>query len=551
LSAFSKIYQSGSIKNGLVGKTMPLIATNKRKQEMNQSGSGKRGVVIWLKSLLVLVLALVLIPLGFIFLGPVSSPAILLNAIFGVGIKTPEQDVLSARLQLPPGFSVSVYARDLPMARFMRLSEKSDLLLSRPRQGEVLLLERDLDRDGRADGRQVLMQGLKRPHGLELWQGWLYVAESDAIGRIRFDHVSGKVSGEYQRIITNLPDTGNHWTKTIGIGPDGWLYLSIGSSCNVCEEADKRRATIMRFLPDGSEGEIYASGLRNSVGLDWAPWDQALYATDNGRDFLGDDSPPCELNKIEQHGFYGWPYINGFGEADPQYGTDPARLPGKAISPVHGFRAHNAPLGMTFVRSGKLTGYERSALVALHGSWNRSVPDGYKVVSLSWLADGSIVERDFLSGFLRDGTVIGRPVDVVEGSDGSIYVSDDYAGAVYRIAYQEAETSTALIKDVFKPKGQKSAMFESASYDAGQLASLQAQGEKLYRLYQCAQCHEEKEAASVRTGDVSVIKPLTALQERFSVEQLAVFLASPTPPMPNFNLSKEQRLALSFYLLQR
>ena len=199
---------------------------------------------------------------------------------------------------------------------------------------------------------------------------------------------------------------------------------------------------MMRYRPDGSGEQIYATGLRNSVGFDWTPWDNSLYATDNGRDMLGDDFPPCELNRIKAGGFYGWPYINGFGDLDPDLGQnkpakDKATLLATSISPVFGFRAHNAPLGMSFLsHPDRPDGYQRTALVALHGSWNRTEPDGYKVVALHWDQQGNITSEDFVSGFLRpDDDVIGRPVDIEEGMDGSIYISDDYAGAIYRVRY--------------------------------------------------------------------------------------------------------------------
>jgi len=282
-----------------------------------------------------------------------------------------------------------------------------------------------------------LLKDLKGPHGLALQDGWLYVVESDAVGRIRFDSASGTVSGAYQRILTGLQHDGFHQTKTVGFGPDGWLYLSQGSSCNFCVEKDTRRATMMRMRPDGTGAEIYATGLRNSVGFDWAPWDRALYATENGRDLLGDDFPPDELNRIEQGRFYGWPYVNGYGVLDPDLGKGQMAKLAETTVPAHGFRPHNAPLGIRFLRSpGLPPEYGRTALVALHGSWNRTQLDGYKVVALQWAADGTITERDFLTGFLGpDGIIIGRPAGVTEGPDGAIYVSDDYAGVIYRVTY--------------------------------------------------------------------------------------------------------------------
>lgn len=375
--------------------------------------------------------------LGYAWLGPpkVGNPKMLYASLFGSGVKSPSPGEVANRLRAAPGFEVDIYEGDIPLARWLLFSATGDLLVARSRGGEVVLLDRDRDGDGHPDGRRVLLGSLDRPHGLAIRYGWLYVAEKTAIGRIRFDEQAGATTGDYQRVVTGLTGDGNHVTRTIAFGPDGKLYLSQGSTCNVCVEKDRRRATMMRFEPDGTQGEIYATGLRNSVGFDWAPWDGSLYATENSRDLLGDDFPPDELNRIERGAFYGWPYLNGFNVLDPDLGKGHEALLATARPPVHGFRAHNAPLGITFLRSpGRPPGYERAAIVALHGSWNRSVPDGYKVVSLHWAADGTIEERDFLTGFLGDSGVMGRPAGVAEGPDGAVYVADDYAGVVYRVA---------------------------------------------------------------------------------------------------------------------
>jgi glucose/arabinose dehydrogenase len=473
----------------------------------------------------------------------IGDPRMLLNAALGKSIASPAPGVVSERLTAPPGFVVSVYARDLPMVRFLKFSGAGDLLVSRSRAGEIELLERDRNGDGRSDGRRVLLTGLNRPHGIDLHAGWLYVAENDAVGRVQFDEASGKLQGTYERIITGLTGDGNHWTKTVRVGPDGYLYLAQGSTCNVCEEKDKRRATIMRFKLDGSEGEIFASGLRNSVGMDWAPWDNSLYATDNGRDLLGDDFPPCELNRIQAGGFYGWPYINGNGVLDPDFGKGREELRKTAVSPAHAFRPHNAPLGITFLRGAQLpSGYERAALVALHGSWNRSVLDGYKVVALRWRDDGSIEESDFLTGFERKGDVIGRPVDVAVGGDGAIYVADDYAGAIYRVAY--GETARA---DTAQAASQAPSVDEVlAGMSEAKRAELAAQGQQRYQQFRCAGCHEQRFAGGMRT-----IRPLENLPARYTVRQLQAFLATPTPPMPVFPLSEQEREAVAVYLLTR
>lgn len=381
-------------------------------------------------------LAIAVALVAFVWWGPipVSDKRVMLDFMLGRGIEAPSEATVAERIAAPAGMRVQVYSADVPLARVMLFTPAGDLIVSRTRAGIVSLLERDRNADGIADGHRVLFDDLDGPHGLALHDGWLYVAERTAIRRVRFDAATGTASGSLEPVLTGLTTDGFHQTKTIGIGPDGWLYLAQGSSCNACVEQDPRRATVMRLRPDGSGAEIYATGLRNSVGFDWAPWDDALYATDNGRDLLGDDFPPDELNRIEQGRFYGWPYVNGFGVADPDLGGGYAGDP-VPTHPVHGFRPHNAPLGIHFVRAAKLpAGYERSALVALHGSWNRSTPDGYKVVALRWRDDGTIEESDFLTGFLNEDGIIGRPAFVTEGPDGAIYVSDDYAGVVYRVS---------------------------------------------------------------------------------------------------------------------
>lgn len=373
--------------------------------------------------------------LAFIWFGPVTigSKRMLLDFMLGRGIDPPAASVIAERLRVPDGFRLEVYSSDVPLARWPLATDAGDLIVSRTRANAVVLLERDRNGDGRPDAVRELLPNLAAPHGLALRDGWLYVGERTGIGRVRFDVASGRVTGAYERIVDDLTGDGFHQTKTIGFGPDGWLYLTQGSTCNACVEEDPRRATMMRMRPDGSEREVYASGLRNSVGFDWAPWDGALYATENGRDLLGDGFPPDELNRIERARFYGWPYVNGVGVPDPDFGVRaPAQAP-DAVPPVHAFRPHNAPLGIHFLRQGLPPGYERTALVALHGSWNRSTLDGYKVVALDWLADGTIRERDFLTGFLGSDGVLGRPAGIVQGPDGAIFVTDDYAGVVYRI----------------------------------------------------------------------------------------------------------------------
>lgn len=345
---------------------------------------------------------------------------------------------LDALFTLPASYSIELYARDLGPVRVLRFTAYGDLLASVPRRGQVILIPRISS--GQAGDYRVLLEDLNRPHGLELHNGWLYIGETDAVARIRLDAESGTVSGELERVLTGLPAGGNHWTRTLRLGPDGWLYLQVGSSCNVCLEEDERRASMMRVRPDGSGAEIYASGLRNTVGWDWQPGSGAMYGVDNGRDMLGDDFPPGEVNLISPGNFYGWPFYNGANRPDPDLGDHPALSEKTPVAPVYELDAHSAPLSLHFLRPPFPPGLEEAALVSLHGSWNRSKKSGYKLVSLHWDEDGEWTEKPFLTGFEKDEEVSGRPVDIVRGPDGAIYVSDDYSRAVYRISWAEAAT---------------------------------------------------------------------------------------------------------------
>ena len=394
----------------------------------------------WLRILIGSGATLAVIAVGWfawmVFLGgiAISDRTMLWRMLREEGVAPPTSEVIARQLRVPAGYTLTLWAQDLPSARLMVPTPTGDLILSQPRGGVVVLLLADRDDDGRSDGRKTLFSGLDRPNGVDLHEGWLYVAEATAVSRVPFNAETRAVQGKLQPLVSGLTADGGHWRKTARIGPDGKLYLGQGSTCNVCLEKDARRATMMRFDADGSRGEIIATGLRNPYGFDWAPWDSALYATENSRDLLGDDIPPDELNRIVPGGFYGWPYVHGRSIIDPDYGKGQEALIAKALPPAHEFRAHNAPLGIRFLRHpGRPPGFDRAALVALHGSWNRSTPDGYKVVSLHFKDNGLIEERPFLDGFRGESGLIGRPVDVAEGADGAIFVSDDYAGVVYRI----------------------------------------------------------------------------------------------------------------------
>lgn len=460
------------------------------------------------------------------------------NLLFGWSAGAPDPSKFGTRIQVPPGFSIGLYA-EVPRARFLRATPAGDLLVSVPREGSIVLLERDRDGDGLPDGQRTLLSGLNRPHGLDFHEDWLYVAETNAVGRIRFDVTSGQVSGDFERVVTELPAGGNHWTRTLRFGPDGLMYVTVGSSCNVCFEDDPRRAAMLRFRPDGSGEELYAIGLRNAVGFDWRPGTEELYATDNGRDLLGDDFPPCELNLVVEGGDYGWPVANGNRVLDPTLGVGHEARAEASIPPVFEFRAHNAPLGIHFLRSAALPATWRgAALVALRGSWNRTTKDGYKVVSLHFAADGSIESRDFVWGFLEGEDVIGRPVDVTEGADGSIFVSDDYAGAVYRVVFGQRAASAE--RAALAPRD------DVETFSQAQRLAAHERGEALFGRFACGSCHIAEEA------DEGVVPlPLDGLAKRRDVAGLIELLAVPPPPMPLLDMSESERRDLAIYLLTR
>ncbi|MEZ4281337.1 MAG: PQQ-dependent sugar dehydrogenase [Myxococcota bacterium] len=487
-----------------------------------------------------------LLPDGLVVKGPV------LNSITGRSIEAPKPEVVEHRFSVAPGFRVELFAEGVQNARMLRFSPGGSLVVSQPRLGRLLKLSGDGDGDGRSDGRQVLLESLDRPHGFDFADGFLYVAEGGAIARVAVTE-SGpdtlRASGVPIRIVEGIPEGQNHWTRTLRIGPDGLIYLTVGSSCNVCLEKDPRRAAMIRYAIDGSGEEIYASGLRNSVGFDWRPGTRELYATDNGRDLLGDDVPPCELNRIERGGFYGWPYAHGMNQVDPDFGEgQPARIAG-SIPPVHAFGAHQAPLGITFLRhsesaSEAAAAQHDTALVALHGSWNRSQLSGYKVVALHWNADGTVSQSDFLTGFQVGDDVIGRPVDVAEGPDGAIYVSDDYAAAIYRITRSDSSQAPASL--AIGGPTPRAVDDPLAEYTGEARTALVARGAELFAARACAGCHVEG-----RAEPGVIVKPLENLAARHTLQSLAAFLLTPQPPMPVVDLPEADRLALAAYLFTR
>ncbi|MEM7007900.1 MAG: sorbosone dehydrogenase family protein [Thermodesulfobacteriota bacterium] len=331
---------------------------------------------------------------------------------------------------MPEGFVIEEYAKDLGSPRFMALSPDQGLFVTIIGEGTVVALS---EKNGTVISNKVVAKGLKRPHGIAFHDGYLYIGETNQIVRFKYNGLNNDL-GEKEILVPDLPTKG-HFTRTVSFGPDGKMYVSIGSSCNVCIE-DERRATIMRFDPDGKNGEIFARGLRNSVGIAWHPVTGELWATDNGRDWLGDNLPPDEVNIVSENKDYGWPYCYGDKIPDPDYGN-PNRCQ-STIAPVVEIQAHSAPLGLSFYEGEMFPEeYSGDLFVAYHGSWNRSIPTGYKVVRIK-MKDGKPIETlDFAAGWLTATKKYGRPVDILVGKKGELYVSDDLEGIIYKISYNK------------------------------------------------------------------------------------------------------------------
>ena len=357
----------------------------------------------------------------------------LLAALVVTGAAAPAQE---PRLTLPQGFRIDEFAAGFGSTRFMAIDPAGTLLVSTPNQGRVVALP-DRNRDGRADSVVAVLDGLDLPHGLAFKDGLLYVAEKGRVKRFRYDPATLKAS-DAAVVVPTLPPGGGHWTRTIAFGPDGRLYVSVGSSCNVCRERDPRRAAITRYHADGSGEERFATGLRNAVGLAFHPGTGELWATVNERDWRGDDLPPDYITEVKEGGFYGWPdcfAVGGRAVADRGANGSDERCRQMTLPTIE-IQGHSAPLGLAFYTGSEFPpGYRGSLFVAYHGSWNRSVPTGYKVVRVPF-KDGrpSGPVEDFATGWLQAGSVRGRPVGLQMGADGALYLSTD--DTIYRISYR-------------------------------------------------------------------------------------------------------------------
>jgi glucose/arabinose dehydrogenase len=341
-------------------------------------------------------------------------------------------------LKLPAGFAISLYAKT-ESPRMMAFSPGGTLLVTSEAGGIVVALP-DSQRTGRASEKVTVLKDLNGPHGIAFHDGRLYIAEVTRLVRYEWDESLLRATGGV--VIASLPQSGEHMTRTILFANDK-LYVSAGSSCNVCTENDPRRAAVSEMNEDGSAEHIFASGLRNAVGLAFNQQTGTIWATDNGRDWLGDDLPPDEINDLGPNGGdFGWPYCYGNRVPDTSFGGTPARC-STTVSPQVELQAHSAPLGLVFY-SGRMfpAEYQGDLFVAFHGSWNRSVPTGYKIVRVRMNARGGPqAVQDFITGWLppgetRRGKWMGRPVGLVIAPDGSLYISDDGSGSIYRVTWE-------------------------------------------------------------------------------------------------------------------
>ncbi|MHB8121712.1 MAG: PQQ-dependent sugar dehydrogenase [Desulfuromonadaceae bacterium] len=339
-------------------------------------------------------------------------------------------------IKLPPGFSLSVYAANVPGARSMALGSNGTLFVGSRSEGKVYAIV-DRNNDHKGDETITIASGLKSPNGVAFRDGALYIAEISRV--LRLDNIEAQLKNPPAPVPVkaSFPDKSHHGWKFIRFGPDGRLYVPVGAPCNVCEEKAPRFASIMRMTPDGSNLEIFASGVRNTVGFDWHPRTGELWFTDNGRDWLGDNQPPDELNRAPRAGLhFGFPYRYGRKIADPEYGKN--RRMEEFVSPEMELGPHVAALGMRFYTGAMFPEtYRDQIFIAEHGSWNRTAPAGYRISLVRLEGNRAVSYENFAHGWLQNGSAWGRPVDLQVMPDGSLLVSDDKGGAIYRISYRK------------------------------------------------------------------------------------------------------------------
>lgn len=366
-------------------------------------------------------------------------------------LATPEKlefnESLLQQLQLPPGFKISVFAQDLGNPRNLEVALNGTVYVTRREQGDVLAL-RDTNKDGRADQKRTVASGLKFVNGITIHQNRLYFVTNTHL--YAADLLPNGREGKLQTLISNLPDAGQHPNRTISFGPDGMLYLSVGSTCNACDEPNEEHATLLRVQPNGSKRSIYAKGLRNTIGFAWHPSTKELWGMDHGSDWRGNEKPLEELNLIKQGANYGWPFCWGdrrpdvYLPANPQ-GMSKEQYCAKTQSPVLTYTAHSAPLDLIFYTASQFPAeYRNDAFVTMRGSWNRNPPVGYKVVRLRFQNGKPVRYEDFVTGFLSQDkkAQFGRPVGLSTAPDGSLLFTDDTNGVIYRVSYTSPKPSS-------------------------------------------------------------------------------------------------------------
>lgn len=363
------------------------------------------------------------VAVALLFAAEIGSPAI-----------AADRDPPLHLLQLPPGFVISVYADDLPDARQMARASDGTLFVGTRRAGRVYAV-RDTDGDGDADDKRTVLSGLDLPSGIAFHRGALFVA---AVNRIlRYDHILDQLDDPpYPAVVVSgLPDDRYHAWRHLDVGPDGRLYLTIGSPCDICRVADPYAAILVVDEADGTVSP-YARGVRNAQGLDWHPVTGTMWFTDTGRNHLGDDLPAGELNRADRAGLdFGFPYCHGGQVPDPEFGHErPCR---DFVPPVAGFPAHSTPLGIVIYDGDNFPAdYRHQAIVAEHGSWDRATPIGYRLSIVRLADDGTALSYGvFVDGWLQGNNHWGRPADLLILPDGTLLVSDDDAGVIYRISY--------------------------------------------------------------------------------------------------------------------
>ncbi|WP_316842832.1 sorbosone dehydrogenase family protein [Pedobacter gandavensis] len=341
-------------------------------------------------------------------------------------------------IKLPEGFKIEVFAKvDNP--RSMALGANGTVFVGN-RDGDKVYALVDDNKDGIAEKTYIIAQGLKdMPNGVAFKDGSLYVAEVSKIWR--YDQIENRLANPPTPVLVydKLPTDTHHGWKYIAFGPDGKLYVPVGAPCNICDNTnkDKRYASITRMNPDGTGFEIFANGVRNTVGFDWNPSTKELWFTDNGRDMLGEDIPADELNRAEKAGMhFGYPFVHAGDILDPEFGK--GKDPKDYSPPQAKLAAHTASLGMKFYTGDQFPkAYKNQIFIAEHGSWNRKEPMGYRITLVKLDGNKVLSYEPFASGWLKDGKAWGRPTDVLQQKDGSLLVSDDFANLVYRIYYDK------------------------------------------------------------------------------------------------------------------